>query len=56
MKTITLERYREQYEKLLVKKTLTGDKALAAVKQNGDALRYVGEQMFSMKIEMENAK
>ncbi len=39
-----LQDFKEKYEKLCGKCNLSGQKALEAVKQNGDALMYVNEQ------------
>ena len=53
MKTTTkvkktgLSIYREQWESLTVKCSLTGKDALEAVKRNGYALRYVKEQLIT---------
>ena len=40
----TLNDYKEEYDKLLHKKSLKGKEALEAVKQDGNALQYVKEQ------------
>jgi ABC-type Fe3+ transport system substrate-binding protein len=39
-----LQDYKKRWEDLTTKKNLKGKEALAAVKQNGYALRYVSEQ------------
>ena len=39
--------YKKEYLSLPCKTNLKGKEALAAVKQDGDALQYVKEQMFN---------
>ena len=46
-----LEVYYEQWTKLKIKANLSGESALEAVKQNGDALRYVKEQTEAVALE-----
>ena len=41
---MNLQDFKSSYDKLTTKKNLTGDAALAAVKQNGYALQYVQAQ------------
>jgi hypothetical protein len=41
---MNLQDYKEQYNKLSIKKNLSGKEALEAVKQNGYTLRYVAKQ------------
>ncbi|MDD5699111.1 MAG: hypothetical protein PHH77_10890 [Victivallaceae bacterium] len=50
----TLFSYKKKYESLYKKCSLSGNEALKAVERNGDALRYVKEQMF-IKIETKKA-
>ena len=40
----TLQEYKQKWDALSQKKNLSGEKALAAVTQNGYVLRYVTEQ------------
>ena len=44
-----LQSYKEKYESLACKKNLEGEAALAAVKENSDALQYVSEQKIYLK-------
>jgi hypothetical protein len=44
-----LQDYAEAYNKLRLRKCLSGAEALEAVKQNGYALLYVGSNMFNLK-------
>ena len=48
--------YQKQWNYLSVKKNLSGAEALEAVKQNGDALRYVPEAMLTEAIALEAVK
>jgi len=41
-----LQDYKEEYKKLRVKRNLSGDEAMEAVKQDGYALQYVSNQFF----------
>ena len=43
--------YKEEYLRLSVKKSLTKEEALEAVKRNGDALQYVKEQSEAVCLE-----
>ena len=53
-----LQDYKKEYCELQQKKNLTGAEALEAVKQDGYALRFVKEDMFSADeiFTMENGK
>ncbi len=50
-----MEQYYEKWKKLKIKKVLVGIEALEAVKNDGDALRYVKEEIF-IKIEIVETK
>ena len=43
---MSLSTLAKAYKELTLKKNLSGKKALEAVKQNGDALRYVNSDLF----------
>ena len=42
-----LSDYKEEYNKLSIKKNLFGNDALEAVKQNGEVLKYVSAEIFN---------
>ena len=46
-----LQEYKQQWNNLPDKKNLSGKEALEAVKENGDALRFVNEQTPKMCLE-----
>ena len=46
-----LQDYKEQWERLSLKKTLTGIEALEAVKRNGYSLKYVKDQTEAICLE-----
>jgi len=43
---MNLQNYKIKYDQLSIKKNLSSDKAMEAVKQNGNALQYVNSNMF----------
>ena len=43
---MNLQNYKIKYDQLSIKKNLSSDKAMEAVKQDGYALQYVNSNMF----------
>ena len=47
-----LQNYKKKWDDLTQKKNLKGKEALETVKQDGDALQYVSEDMFDIEDEV----
>ena len=48
---MNLQNYKIKYDQLSIKKNLSSDKAMEAVKQDGNALRYVKDQTEAICLE-----